>query len=109
MTVIATGFDRELAGAPGDPPPDGTSDCSKLEETDVGDFEVPREVLDTEVPCATRTVCSRAGCGGGQPLKRRRRGQPGAPAASSCIDRSPIVAPKPGVVGLPVRRAGWSG
>src|SRR6476661_3389740 len=53
VTVIATGFDRGSRARPAAAFATGTSDRSKqLEETDAGDFEVPREAL--EIPSFLR-------------------------------------------------------
>ena len=52
VTVIATGFDRGSRARPAAAFATGTADRSKLEETDAGDFEVPREAL--EIPSFLR-------------------------------------------------------
>src|SRR3954464_2018758 len=53
VTVIAAGFDRGTRSRPAAAFATGTSDRSKqLEETDAGDFEVPREAL--EIPSFLR-------------------------------------------------------
>src|SRR5690349_21391220 len=52
VTVIATGLDRGSRARPAAAFATGTADRSKLEETDAGDFEVPREAL--EIPSFLR-------------------------------------------------------
>jgi cell division GTPase FtsZ len=52
VTVIATGFDRGSRARPAAAFATGTTDRPKLEETDAGDFEVPREAL--EIPSFLR-------------------------------------------------------
>ena len=52
VTVIATGFDRGSRARPAAAFATSTTDRPKLEETDAGDFEVPREAL--EIPSFLR-------------------------------------------------------